>query len=71
MEDVSPSVAECMSEMASEILTLRARLSQVEAERDLLRQAHERAEVHLGETQDRLAAAEVRAIARGEGDRGE
>jgi chromosome segregation ATPase len=35
-----------------------ARLAEVEAERDLLRQAHERAEVHLGETQDRLAAVE-------------
>ena len=34
MADVSPSVAACMSDMASEILTLRARLAEVEAERD-------------------------------------
>lgn len=34
MNDVSPAIAARMSEMAAEILALRARLAEVEAERD-------------------------------------
>lgn len=56
MADVSPSVAACMSDMAAEILELRARLAAVEAL------------CMRSEWGDWPFAKKVLAVARGEGD---